>query len=80
MKANTVCVPFALLLFVFATTDSSTQANDARPPNVLLIPIDDLNDWVGCLGGHPQSLTPNIDALANPEALDLFKDLPELQN
>jgi arylsulfatase A-like enzyme len=33
-------------------------------PNVLLIAIDDLNDWVGCLGGHPQARTPNIDALA----------------
>ena len=35
------------------------------PPNVLFIVIDDLNDWVGCLGGHPQSLTPNIDRLAS---------------
>jgi arylsulfatase A-like enzyme len=26
--------------------------------------LDDLNDWVGVLGGHPQSKTPNIDALA----------------
>ena len=33
-------------------------------PNVLLISIDDLNDWVGCLGGHPQAKTPNIDRLA----------------
>ncbi len=33
-------------------------------PNVLLITIDDLNDWVGCLGGHPQARTPRIDALA----------------
>lgn len=33
-------------------------------PNVLLISIDDLNDWVGCLGGHPQAITPNIDRLA----------------
>lgn len=33
-------------------------------PNVLLIAIDDLNDWVGCLGGHPQVKTPNIDRLA----------------
>jgi len=33
-------------------------------PNVLLIAIDDLNDWTGCLGGHPQAKTPNIDALA----------------
>ncbi|HEX04366.1 MAG TPA: sulfatase, partial [Bacteroidetes bacterium] len=22
--------------------------------NILMIVIDDLNDWVGCLGGHPQ--------------------------
>ena len=32
--------------------------------NVLFIAVDDLNDWVGCLNGHPQSVTPNIDALA----------------
>jgi arylsulfatase A-like enzyme len=31
---------------------------------VLFIAIDDLNDWVGCLGGHPQVKTPNIDRLA----------------
>lgn len=33
-------------------------------PNVLFIAIDDLNDWVTHLGGHPQGRTPNIDALA----------------
>ena len=33
-------------------------------PNVLFIAIDDLNDWVGCFGGHPQAITPNIDQLA----------------
>ncbi len=33
-------------------------------PNVLFIAIDDLNDWTGCLGGHPQAQTPNIDNLA----------------
>lgn len=36
----------------------------APKPNVLLIAIDDLNDWVGCMGGHPQAKTPNIDRLA----------------
>ena len=39
-------------------------ANKTRRPNVLFIAIDDLNDWVGCLGGHPQVKTPFIDALA----------------
>ena len=38
---------------------------DAVRPNVLLIAIDDLNDWVGCLGGHPDVQTPSLDALAS---------------
>jgi arylsulfatase A-like enzyme len=36
----------------------------AEKPNVLFIAIDDLNDWVGPLGGHPQVKTPNLDRLA----------------
>lgn len=40
------------------------QTDAADRPNVLLISIDDLNDWVGCLQGHPQAMTPNIDRLA----------------
>ena len=33
-------------------------------PNVLFIAIDDLNDWVGFMDGHPQARTPHMDALA----------------
>jgi arylsulfatase A-like enzyme len=33
--------------------------------NVLFIAIDDLNDWVGCLGGHPDARTPNLDRLVS---------------
>jgi arylsulfatase A-like enzyme len=33
-------------------------------PNVLMIAVDDWNDWVGALGGHPQVKTPNMDRLA----------------
>lgn len=36
----------------------------ADKPNVLVIAIDDLNDWIGCLGGHPQAKTPHMDRLA----------------
>src|SRR3954471_1538764 len=39
-------------------------AAETSRPNVLFIAIDDLNDWVGCLGGHPDTKTPNIDGLA----------------
>ena len=27
-------------------------------PNILFISVDDLNDWIGCMGGHPQAKTP----------------------
>ncbi|MDG2223300.1 MAG: sulfatase [Rubripirellula sp.] len=50
-----------VLLATFLTEE--TRAEEPRS-NVLLIAVDDLNDWVGCLGGHPQTNTPNIDRLA----------------
>lgn len=50
-----------LLLFVVLYV-SGTQAQDK--PNILFIAIDDMNDWTGFLGGHPQALTPNMDKLA----------------
>lgn len=54
--------PLALLLLGLTLAASSARAD--HRPNVLLIAIDDLNDWVGCLNGHPQAQTPHIDALA----------------
>ena len=38
--------------------------NAQQKPNVLFISIDDLNDWIGVMGGHPQVKTPNLDRLA----------------
>ncbi|MFM8394787.1 MAG: sulfatase-like hydrolase/transferase, partial [Acidobacteriota bacterium] len=35
-----------------------------RRPNILFIAVDDLNDWIGPLAGHPQARTPNFDRLA----------------
>jgi choline-sulfatase len=40
------------------------EPGPAPRPNVLLILLDDQNDWIGCLGGHPQVKTPQIDRLA----------------
>ncbi|MBF0198522.1 MAG: sulfatase [Planctomycetes bacterium] len=37
---------------------------ETEKPNVLFISVDDLNDWAGYLGGHPNAKTPNIDRLA----------------
>ena len=51
-------------LFACCIVGFSVWPVTAQQPNVLFIAIDDLNDWVGCLGGHPQSITPNLDRLA----------------
>ena len=56
-----------LLLFGGEAVAGDTDAGDAvakKRPNILMIAIDDLNDWVGCLNGHPQVQTPHIDRLA----------------
>ena len=47
--------------------------NQAKRYNVLFIAVDDLNDWVGCLGGNPQAITPNMDRLAKEQAMVMNK-------
>jgi arylsulfatase A-like enzyme len=56
--------PIRLLLALLAALLLPANAAPAAQPNVLMIPIDDLNHWVGHLGVHPQTRTPNIDRLA----------------
>jgi arylsulfatase A-like enzyme len=54
---------FIAALGVFSFTVVSGENKPAKP-NVLMIVIDDQNDWVGPLGGHPLVKTPHLDALA----------------
>jgi len=53
-----------LIALCIAIPSQARAQEQSRQPDVLLIAIDDLNDWVGCMEGHPQALTPNIDRLA----------------
>ncbi|MDG1513100.1 MAG: sulfatase-like hydrolase/transferase, partial [Mariniblastus sp.] len=52
--------------FLLATEINAAQLPDEPKvsPNVLLICVDDLNDWTGFLGGYPGAITPHMDALA----------------
>ena len=52
----------ASLTFVSSLTFPAL-AESADKPNVLFIAVDDLNDWIEPLGGHPQSVTPHIRRL-----------------
>lgn len=54
---------FVVSLLIFPLLGGVVRAQER--PDILFISVDDLNDWVGVLGGHPQALTPNMDALAD---------------
>jgi arylsulfatase A-like enzyme len=65
--------PSCILLFALAllavpagaAVKSKTKVISADgKPNVLFIIADDLRDYAGWMGGHPQSVTPNMDRLA----------------
>ncbi|WP_341226207.1 sulfatase [uncultured Arcticibacterium sp.] len=60
MKPKLLLLPALVFLFF----SCSIKPEKVEKPNVLFISIDDLNDWIGCLDGHPQIKTPNIDKLA----------------
>jgi choline-sulfatase len=55
---RSACIAFVLLVL------GSPPVTARQHPNVLFIAIDDQNDWIGHLGGHPMANTPNLDRLA----------------
>ena len=57
----TLCA--AMLLLIIAGCKSTGPYRDQKP-NVLFIAVDDLNSWLGCMGGYSNTYTPNIDKLA----------------
>jgi len=65
MKAFANTLKQLMLFYVIC----STAGFAAQQPNVVLISVDDLNDWVGVMGGHPQAKTPGMDYLASKGVL-----------
>ena len=58
----------SMTLCLIAVAALAPRARAAEPPqarpNVLFIAVDDLNDWINCLGGRKNVHTPNLDRLA----------------
>jgi arylsulfatase A-like enzyme len=63
-KMRGLVAPLAIAATVLASGGPAGASGRLGRPNVLFIAIDDLNDWTGFLGGHPQARTPNLDRLA----------------
>ncbi|MFN9379968.1 MAG: sulfatase-like hydrolase/transferase, partial [Bacteroidota bacterium] len=54
-----------LLFFSLILSVMPTYILAQEKPNFLVIILDDLNDWIEPLKGHPQTLTPNLNKLAS---------------
>ncbi|TWU15544.1 Choline-sulfatase [Allorhodopirellula heiligendammensis] len=72
MPTRTIALIFCLLPATTLTVSAQQEAVQPIPqpqkvssqPNIVMIAIDDLNDWVEPLAGHPQVQTPAIAQLA----------------
>ena len=62
MKTLTNIIVGIVTIIGVALSPLRAQEPDSRP-NVLMIVIDDLNDWISILG-HPTVKTPNFERLA----------------
>ncbi len=51
---------FLTTLLLVSSCLPARMAPAAERPNVLFIAIDDQNDWIGHLGGHPLAKTPHL--------------------
>tara|TARA_R110002072_G_scaffold234418_1_gene392025 strand:+ start:3718 stop:5178 length:1461 start_codon:yes stop_codon:yes gene_type:complete len=59
ISKHTIAISLAICCFFASIADAQQER-----PNVLMICIDDMNDWCGFLGGHPEAKTPHMDRLA----------------
>lgn len=57
---------FVIVFLAMALVSSVAEEENSagQRPDIVFIIVDDLNDWLGCLGGHPDARSPNIDRLA----------------
>lgn len=66
MKKTLLLLTLSILTYACA---NKTQPAQTPPPNVLMISVDDLNTWLGCMGGYSNTKTPNMDKLASDGVL-----------
>lgn len=60
MRSGISSIPFRLLGVLVIGMLVVGCSEEVKRPNVLFIAVDDLNDWIEPLGGHPQAKTPNL--------------------
>lgn len=58
-------IKIVLSILCFITSSSGVNSKEkSNHPNVIMISVDDMNDWVSCLNDYQIVKTPNLDRLA----------------
>ncbi len=62
---DAACIVINLTLLLITCVSVPAAEPEHSRPNVLFLAVDDMKDWVNCLGGYEGTVhTPNIDRLA----------------
>jgi arylsulfatase A-like enzyme len=69
MKYPSIVSLMLLLFWTGCKKNQTDSAPETSHPNVLFIAIDDLNNWLGCMNGQPNAITPHMDKLASQGVL-----------
>jgi len=69
MKSTLLIQITILISFGVFTSCDEVQEKSAVPPNILMISIDDLNNWIEPMGGHPQAITPHLSSFAEESVM-----------
>lgn len=65
IKRMRVWAPLYLFMGTLVSDTFAPFASAEQKRSVLFLAVDDMNDWVNCLGGYEGTVyTPNIDRLA----------------
>lgn len=59
-----ILLSITIFILISLLLSGSEEKEGQVKPNVLFISVDDFNDWLGCMNGHPNTKTPNMDKLA----------------
>ncbi len=65
IQVHPTTVLLTIVSALFSVSSCAWAKETESKPNILFLAVDDMNDWVGCLGGYQGTVhTPNIDRLA----------------
>ena len=65
---STIRLILIISSLIFVTCSDNIEKQN-KPLNILMISVDDLNNWIEPMGGHPQALTPHLSKFSDESVM-----------